>query len=292
MDRLQKKCFLATTGVHLLLLVLMLVGPGFLSRKNPVDDLPILDFIPARLVDAPFSSGGTPVAPPPTPEPQPPRPSPPVVAPPVVTPPPQPQPVVKLPEPSPPKPQPAPPAPKAVEKTPVPEKPEPRKPVVSTKLVTRTPEAAAKERAQREAEAARAAAREREKLANQIGRSISTLRQNFTPTTTIEEVGTGGGGPAYASYAQIVRSRYTLAWRPPEDLDDESAKVRVTVTIARDGTVLSARIVEPSGNAVMDRSIRQTLEEVTFIAPFPEGVKEERRTYTIVFNLRARRMLG
>ena len=67
---------------------------------------------------------------------------------------------------------------------------------------------------------------------------------------------------------------------------------KATVTIASDGTVLSARILKPSGDASVDRSVQRTLDRVTFIAPFPEGAKDKQRTYTINFNLKAKRLSG
>jgi len=64
------------------------------------------------------------------------------------------------------------------------------------------------------------------------------------------------------------------------------------VTIASDGTVITASIVTPSGDASVDASVQKTLDRVTFIAPFPDGAKETERTYIINFNLKSKRMLG
>ena len=94
MNRLQKKCLIATVGVHLLLLLILIVGPAFFAPRPKADDLQVLDVIPANLIDAAFSSGVANAAPPPpapvTP-PTPPTPPPPV---PVVVPPaPVPEPV-------------------------------------------------------------------------------------------------------------------------------------------------------------------------------------------------------
>ena len=97
---------------------------------------------------------------------------------------------------------------------------------------------------------------------------------------------------AYANYAAVVKSVYEQAWVPPDDAHNDEANVKVTVTIARDGTVISARILTPSGDAGVDASVQRTLDRVTFIAPFPEGATEKERTYTINFNLKAKRSLG
>src|SRR4029077_14698800 len=75
MDRLQKKCFIVTAGVHLLLGLILIVGPAFLTSNHPLDDSPILDFVPVVTTDAKVSGGGDAIvhsAPPaPLPPPQP-----------------------------------------------------------------------------------------------------------------------------------------------------------------------------------------------------------------------------
>src|SRR5471032_2437372 len=84
MNRLQKKCVIATAGLHLLLLVILFVGPAFFNSKPKVDDSQVLDMIPANLIDAAFNSGvkgaqpppPTPIVTPPQPQPAPTPPAP------------------------------------------------------------------------------------------------------------------------------------------------------------------------------------------------------------------------
>ena len=57
MNRLQKKCVIGTAGIHLLLIVILFVGPAFFYSKPKADDLQVLDVIPANLIDAAFNSG-------------------------------------------------------------------------------------------------------------------------------------------------------------------------------------------------------------------------------------------
>ena len=99
MNRLQKKCVIASAGFHLLLLLILFIGPAFLSSRNQVDDLPVVDFIPSKLIDAPFAGGGNPNVAPPPPAPQPPVGQPPPPAPqpppPKAAPPEPPKPAVK-----------------------------------------------------------------------------------------------------------------------------------------------------------------------------------------------------
>ena len=65
MNRLQKKCVIATAGVHLLLLVILIVGPAFFEPRPKADDMQVLDVIPANLIDAAFNSGVRDAQPPP-----------------------------------------------------------------------------------------------------------------------------------------------------------------------------------------------------------------------------------
>jgi len=101
----------------------------------------------------------------------------------------------------------------------------------------------------------------------------------------------GDSSVAYANYAAVVKSVYEQAWVPPDTAQNDDANTKVTVTIASDGTVVSASIIAASGDAGVDASVQRTLDRVTFIAPFPEGAKEKERPYTINFNLKAKRML-
>ncbi len=69
MNRLQKKCFIASASIHGLLAVVLVVGPGFMSSTKPVENLPIIDFVPDVLVDQALMGGGNPNAKPPPPAP-------------------------------------------------------------------------------------------------------------------------------------------------------------------------------------------------------------------------------
>jgi colicin import membrane protein len=288
MNRLHQKCFAASTGVHLLLFVILLVGPAFLASKSKVDTSQILDVVPTRLIDAAFSGGGNPNGTPPPPAP--PEPRPPTPVPPT----PRPEPVkMRAPEPPPEPVKEVKPDPNALEPT---KERKSRLPEVSTKPVVRKPDTDKTSKpsdttSAQDAEAQRIADARR-RAANLIGATARSLRNDIAPGTSIEPIGPGGGGEVYASYDQAVQSIYWHAWTPPQDTASDAAITRATVTIASDGTVLSARIIQPSGDASVDRSVQRALDKVTYVARFPEGVKEKQRTYTIKFDLKARRLTG
>ena len=272
MNRLQKKCAIMTAGFHLLLLVILIVGPGFFAPKSKPDDLPVLDVIPANLIDAAFNSGVRGAQPPPpAPVVTPPPPAPPAPQP-VVAPPPPPK--VETPEPI-----------KEIVKalTPEPKPAEKPKIQINTQLVTRT---APKNTAANPADDTRRQQRLRQQA---FQNAVRSLKNNLTPTMTVDMP--GDSSAAYANYAAVVKSIYEQAWVPPDNAQNDDANTRVTVTIASDGSVISARILTPSGDSGVDASVQRTLDRVTIIAPFPEGAKEKERTYTINFNLKAKRLL-
>jgi periplasmic protein TonB len=265
MNRLQKKCVIATAGFHLLLLVILFVGPAFFNSKPKMDDTQLLTMISPNVIDAAFNSGVKGAQPPPPT--------------PIVTPP-QPQPT------------PTPPAPKIVQPTPAPQptlltkwetyfKPEPVKPApapvenqshtpkVDLHLVTRNaPKNSTPVKSQNDSRALKNIAAE--------------LRHNLSPATTVDAPGESSA--AYANYGDVVVSVYHNAWIPPDDMAGDNVTVRIKVTIGRDGTVISAHIVTSSGDASVDAAVQRMLDRVTFIAPFPEGAKETERNYPINFN--------
>jgi len=124
--------------------------------------------------------------------------------------------------------------------------------------------------------------------------ALNNIRSGLTSSLQIEMPpgpnGPGGGGPSYANYGQEVKRIYTEAWRIPDDVTDDEATVKVSVTIARAGHVISSRILQASGSKLVDRSIQATLDRVTFVRPFPDGSKDSQKTFNISFNLKAKKL--
>lgn len=318
MNRSQKKCLIVSLATHGFLLLMLVVGPAFVSSKPQIVELPLLDVIPSRLVDDLISSGGTPA--PVTPAATVAKPAPVVAAPTV-----QPEPV--KPEPAkpevktakPPKNEPEPedmPEPEPVKtvtkKTPDPEA-IPIEPPKTTKKhvvvdikkpVTRKvggkshgEDEKAREEAEEKAAAKAYATAQANRRAALTG-AISDIKGGLTGSVKIEGIGDGvgggmGGGPAAANYAQAIRSIYDKAWYdPPEEVTDTSLNVEVKINIARTGRIVSARVTGASGNSKLDRSVRRALDRVTSVPPFPAGATDLDRTYTILFNLKSKRPFG
>lgn len=295
MNRLQKKCLIASASFHGLLILLLVFGAALMPDDRAAPATRITFFNVSRITDGPTQGGapqGQPPAAAPTPlpplAPEPPAP----VAPPVQT---LPQPV-----------QPQPPVARETARLPddfkpvlTPKSDSPSfKPVKSQTAKTddftpvdHPPKQTASNNQQADAQA-RAAAENQRRILSQINRGIGRLASTVGKDGAVEVGADAGGGEPSANYRDIVASIYTAAWTPPPSLTDDSASVVVSVTIGRDGHVVHHEIVKPSGNSAMDKSISNTLDNVTDIAPFPEDSKDTERTFTIKFNLSAKRSLG
>lgn len=302
MDRLQKKCLIASFSAHAFLLVLLLAGTAFIVPAKKTVEMQALRVVPTRLIDQAMSGGGgnPNIAPNQgqqkgTMQPLPPLPMPPPKR--ADTPPPPPPP-------TPPKTQKTdtrktetlPPA-KKNDRTPR----DTRKqdtlsttsttPLANLRRVERTrADAEAARRDAEQAAAAQARAAEGRRLASQLGRVMDNLRAGFEQGTVVEV--SGPGGEAYASYASFVESVFKDAWIPPDDVDDEYSTVKAVVTITRSGHVILKRIDAYSRISSLDRSVQRALDKVKFVAPFPEGAKDDQRVFIINFNLKSKRSFG
>jgi TonB family protein len=261
MNRLQKRCVIVTAGVHLLLIVILFVGPAFFYARPKADDIQVLEVIPANLVDAPFSSGVANATPPP--EPPPPPVTPPQPPPPVPEKVERPQPIEKTEK-----------APTTVEKL---NAGDLRKIQISTQLVVRS--------ASKNSPAADRARQQQRARAFQT--ALKRLKGGLTSGAVVDMP--GSGSVAYASYKDALGSIYYDAWTP-EGAGNDEANTVVRITVAGDGTVINARIITPSGDEKMDDSIRRTLQRVSSVPPLPDKSKVQ-QDFTINFNLKAKRML-
>jgi len=282
MNRLNKKCVIASAGTHLLLVVILFVGPAFLSERTKLTEIQPIKFIPENLVLASVAGGGNPQAA--TRPPAPPAP---------ITPPSPPEQQQRQPDP-----------PKVTEtkqSKPDPDSLEtakehkkPRLPDVSTKVVTRKSDSSKKQKQPPTTESRErefADARHQSEAFNRAARSLG----NSSPSATIvdQDFGPGGGGPTYASYASWVQTVYLGAWVPPDSTESAAAIARASITISSDGTVVSSRLITKSGDREIDQSVQRTLDRVTTIGrPFPEGMKEKQHTYILRFDLKAKQGLA
>jgi TonB family protein len=297
MNRLHKKCLLASGMMHGVLFLVLIIGSAFIMTRPKEELAPFEMFrLPRdfKVVDEMMVGGGNPEA---APRPQPvvqPTPPPPQ--------PPQPRPEPLKPEKSPElerqkepvKPTPAEPEEKpstrikvdlspkkiAVNLKPV-DKPSDDKP--DKQKSTRDLKKEAREAKDREVQMARA-------LKEEIDRVGKTIHEKSSGATDIETP--GPGGEAYVNYSYYVKEIYQEAWQTPAQTVKDVSDVEVEVTIARDGRVISSSIKKKSGDTALDNSVQQALNRVRKVREFPEGAKDSQRTFRIIYSLLAKQKFG
>jgi TonB family protein len=289
MTRLQKKCMIFSVGLHGLLAVILLASAGF-GSSPPQMDLQVLTLIPANIVDRAGTGGGTPVL---TPAPQLQRQPQPEPAPQRV----QTEQVERVQVPTPPqrkettRPLPEPDDSKEVT---LESKPKTPKPSTHHEVqVSYAPANAAASRKKPEkissaetsssSSSARAEARRLKEIENSLAELASGVRSSGSPNTIVDVEGIGGG-EAFAGYRDVVKAYYYRAWVAPDNIANRLATADAKVTIARDGSVISAELARPSGDSALDKSVERVLREVTKLRPFPASARDTQRTFSLRFS--------
>jgi len=278
MNRLQKKCVIATAGFHLLLLTILIVGPAFFNPQPKPDNTQVHDFISPNVIDAALSSGRKDATPPP--------PAPAVTLPPPVPTPPTP--AVQTPPPPAPKPVETPTLPERLKSLFAPEpKPEPVKPA------PKTPESKPRQIQVNTQLVARIAPKNsptnsKPDNSRAIAIAFKNLQKNLKPGLVFDVP--GESSVASSSYRDTLATIYYNAWVTPEGAANDEADAIVKITVASDGTVVTSRIITPSGDAKVDDSVRRALNRVSSVPPLPDKSKSEQE-FTIDFNLKTKQML-
>lgn len=122
--------------------------------------------------------------------------------------------------------------------------------------------------------------------------ALTSISKNTSGATPVKIDGPGSSAFSAVNYDNILASRYYNAWTAPGDVSDSAPPVLVTITVSRDGNVISARIIKHSGNSSLDNSIQNALNAVSWIEAFPEGSSDQQRTFKISFNLDVKRQIG
>jgi TonB family protein len=248
MSRLKRSCVVGSVVFHALILAMLVLGPMLLAKRE--EKVRVIDLVPSAVIDkllAP-ATPATPAAP------APPKPK---------------QPEQKKVQPKP-KPKPVPPKPKPKKITPKP-KPKPKPKIrVNLNSNVRKPDAQ-KDAAKR----ARQAEAKRQTALNKLQAKLSGRTSVNVPI----------GRYASANYESLIRKKYMDATIHPGAIGGDPV-VKVRLVIARNGTVLSARVTGKSGVASWDRSVQKVLDRVKFIKPFPEAMKGSQQTFSLNFNSR------
>lgn len=274
MGRLKRSCVVGSVVFHTLTLALLFLAPIILAKRE--EKVEVIDLIPSEIVDQ-IMAPPAPVAPPTPPAPVPPAPTPPKPTPP--------KPKPTPPDPTPPKPKPVEPVkpkPKPVEVVKPKTKPKPVKPKIKVNLKStmRKPDTQKIKAQQAAAERARQAEAKRRAALNQ---SLNNLDSKLSGRTSVN---VPQGRYAAANYESLIRRKYVDATIHPGTISGDPV-VKVQLVIARNGNVLSARIIGASGLASWDRAVQKALDRVKRIAPFPAGMSGAKKTFSLNFNSRS-----
>ncbi len=274
MGRLKRSCVVGSVVFHTLTLALLFLAPIILAKRE--EKVEVIDLIPSEIVDQ-IMAPPAPVAPPTPPAPVPPAPTPPKPTPP--------KPKPTPPDPTPPKPKPVEPVkpkPKPVEVVKPKPKPKPVKPKIKVNLKStmRKPDTQKIKAQQAAAERARQAEAKRRAALNQ---SLNNLDSKLSGRTSVN---VPQGRYAAANYESLIRRKYVDATIHPGTISGDPV-VKVQLVIARNGNVLSARIIGASGLASWDRAVQKALDRVKRIAPFPAGMSGAKKTFSLNFNSRS-----
>jgi TonB family protein len=276
MDRLQKKCFIASCGMHVALFLVVLFGAAFFTQEKRNPPVETLRMVPGDLLDNVLAGGGGNPNIPRTEDrikgetlnPVPPKP---------------PQPVkTEVPKPKvEPKPD--------VAKAEPPPKTIPKQAPIELRPVSKTANSTKSKVDPKTKSQADVKATQKE-LAKAIGQVRENMTQGFNSGTAVH-VG-GPPGPAYASYRSFVFAAYDNVWQVSPDVANDDSVVVARVVIHRSGRIVSAQISQRSGLPALDKSVQRALDSVTSFPAFPQGTTDQERTFVIEFSLKAKRLLG
>jgi TonB family protein len=98
--------------------------------------------------------------------------------------------------------------------------------------------------------------------------------------------GSGGSDSPVAWYYAMVRQIMYEAWVQPSGLANAgNPTVTVTIRVQRDGTISTWDITRPSGNVLMDESVKRAVQSVRRLRPLPPQFIGGTRDITIQFEL-------
>lgn len=126
---------------------------------------------------------------------------------------------------------------------------------------------------------------QRQQLANNLGSTATSLAQGTAGAMDIQMP--GSGGEVFADYRSYLAAFYKQKWNQhkPGGISVKTASALTTVTIGRDGRVRAYKVVESSGLAEVDRTIRLVFDRYNQLQPFPSSSKDDERTFTLTFRI-------
>jgi len=117
--------------------------------------------------------------------------------------------------------------------------------------------------------------------------SAQDISKRFSQALDKVKVNSSRSGTAsnynYSNYYGQLSSYLYGRWKQPQIPQDYQATIEVTVS--KWGTVLKKRIVQRSGNSIMDNSVQRMLNSLTKLPKLPSSSKDSELTITITLKL-------
>ena len=90
----------------------------------------------------------------------------------------------------------------------------------------------------------------------------------------------------FGSYNTMIQDAFHGQWTQPQNISSNTLLARTRITIAPDGRIISARIVDQSPMPEMNNSVAKALQSVSRLRPLPRGIAKGNYTILIRFELK------
>ena len=133
--------------------------------------------------------------------------------------------------------------------------------------------------------AAEEAARQQRLLEQQLNRIKSQVRTTAPASPRSSSSGSSSAQSALSNqYYANVQSHITSYYNLPKFTTwDPSLTTLMTITIDKNGTIVSQRLKQSSGNATFDQFVRKTIQNANPLPAIPPALKENRFDFILTF---------
>jgi TonB family protein len=109
-----------------------------------------------------------------------------------------------------------------------------------------------------------------------------------TPEADQETISLDTSDERYVTFAKVIKDRIMTRWRYPQEARRNLLEGKLTIifSLARDGTMLQAKIPMPSGYEVLDEEALRAIRSAAPFPPFPEHISVNRLNIKATFDYR------
>lgn len=114
---------------------------------------------------------------------------------------------------------------------------------------------------------------------------ISNFKPLEIPKTEETDISLDSQNPLYKSYFTSVKHQIERFWMYPSEAAQMGISGTLTLRfrIYRDGTLLSARVVDKSGHKILDFAAIKAVKEAGTFDPFPDDIEKEKLSILATF---------